>query len=146
MELYINRDPTPNTLRTPGELFVEHIFYAYTCEDPVREIPGKPVADWKIPGQTAIPRGRYRITLETSPKFGPETITINNVSGYVGIRMHGGLDETHTEGCPLAAYARNDDGTLVSGTSKIAIANLKRVIKEALSRRNFTEEVWITVK
>jgi hypothetical protein len=41
-------------------------FGATLGEDEIREIPGRPVAEWKVHGKTAIPAGRYRITLEAS--------------------------------------------------------------------------------
>lgn len=142
MELYLTRvKKLPE--RTFGELYVEFVFYCHILEDTVREIIGQPVEQWKIPKKTAIPAGRYRVTLENSPKFGPETITINGVKGYAYIRMHGGNDEDDTEGCPLTGYAIDEHG-IVAGLSKPAMVNLKRVIKEAIVTRG--EEVWINVK
>ena len=49
-----------------------------------------------------------------------------------------------TEGCLLVGYEQHPDGTI--STSRIAINNLKRIIKEAITRRNNSEEVWITIR
>ena len=38
-------------------------FSCFTLEDPVREQAGRPVAEWKIAGETAIPAGAALIAL-----------------------------------------------------------------------------------
>lgn len=111
--------------RTPGELYADGQHFAYTCEDTIR--------DEKIPGVTAIPCGRYRVTLEYSPKYGPDTLTINNVPGFTGIRIHSGNTETDTEGCLLVGQSLRPDGTIAGGTSRPAVADLKALVKAALS-------------
>lgn len=143
MELYLNRTDKRET-RTNGDLYCEFVFLMHTLEDAVREVAGKPVSDWKVSGKTAIPSGRYRITLESSPKFGPETITINNVPGFSYIRMHSGNTEEDSEGCPILGYELDGIGRIVPGTTRSAVMNLKRVIKEAMITRN--EQVWITIR
>ena len=94
----------------------------YVCdilEDVVREVPGVPVEQWKIKGETAIPAGRYKISLETSTRFGPDTLTLENVPGFQYIRIHGGNTSKDTEGCLLPG-AR-------SGTAKVAFSQLSLV-------------------
>lgn len=120
------------TNRTPGDVYVDGRFAVYSLEDPVREVEGQPVSAWKIAGDTAIGRGRYRVTLENSPRFGPETITINGVEGFSFIRAHGGLDETATEGCCLLGVAVAADGKIPPGMSAPGVSILKRIIREAL--------------
>jgi hypothetical protein len=134
MELVLQRLKDPFPTRTPGELFVNGVFFGYTVEDEIREIPGRPVAEWKIPKKTAIPSGRYELTLEKSPKYGPETMTINGVEGFDFIRLHGGNDEDDTEGCPLGGYVLTADCTIAGGFSKPMIENLKRNVREAIKR------------
>jgi hypothetical protein len=70
-------------------------------EDTLREIPGMPVSQWKVPGKTAIPAGIYELTLENSNRFGPDTLTVNRVEGFTGVRCHGGNTAADTEGCLL---------------------------------------------
>ena len=129
--------------RTPGEVFVNDIFYCNSVEDVVREVEGQPVESWKIENATAIPRGTYRITLENSPKFGPDTITFNDVEGSSFIRAHGGNDEGDTEGCVLVGYGLTDAGKIPPGFSAPALKNLKRVIKTAIASG---DEVWWTIQ
>lgn len=139
MMLTLQRTSTPGQAHTFGVLSAEVCF---TLEDQVREIPGKPVAEWKVPGQTAIPAGRYRVTLEDSPRFGPDTITLHKVQGFDYIRVHGGNDVDDTEGCPLTGLELTDTG-IKGGTSLPALRMLKALVKAAIQER---QEVWIQVK
>lgn len=118
---------------TFGKLFADDTFLCYTLEDPVREIEGQPVATWKIKGKTAIPQGTYRITLETSARFGPETLTVNAVPGFEGVRMHAGNTQADTEGCPLLGMAINAQG-LTGGTSRPAVTLVKNTVMTGLAR------------
>jgi hypothetical protein len=75
--------------------------FGYTLEDAVREGP-------KIPGETAIPAGRYKVILSPSPAFKgkilPELLA---VPGFAGIRIHGGNTPADTKGCILVAKYRD---------------------------------------
>ena len=99
MKITIQRAPSHGGA-TIGKLSIDGIMACYTLEDEVREVPGQPVSEWKIKGATAIPAGEYRVTLEDSGRFGPDTLTINNVPGFQYIRMHAGNTSADTEGCP----------------------------------------------
>lgn len=77
-------------------------------EDPVRTLVDlnndgdfNDEGEGKIYGQTAIPSGRYIVTVSMSPKLGRRLPMIHGVYGYVGIRIHGGENQYWTEGCPL---------------------------------------------
>lgn len=126
--------------RTFGELLDEqgeHL--VHTLEDKVREIADEPVANWKIKGETAIPAGRYRVTLEDSSHFGPDTLTINDVEAYEAIRMHGGNTERDTAGCPLLGMNRSAMG--ISNCAP-AVEKVKALVREQIDSGN---EVWINV-
>lgn len=145
MEIFCKRHPTVKDT-TKGLLFIEghDDLFCYTLEDAIREREGTPVEQWKIQGKTAIPGGRYRVTFEHSPKFGPETLTLNGVKGYTTIRVHAGNDDAVTEGCPLVGFGWIDDpngdgGNIAGGTSKPALAQLKEIIRAAMERG---EQVW----
>ena len=97
-----------------GELGAHLVF---TLEDTVREITGKPVESWKVPGATAIPAGRYRVTLENSARFGAETLTLNDVPGFTSIRMHAGNTVVDTAGCPLLGMELDKHGIVVQARS-----------------------------
>ncbi|CAB4134757.1 hypothetical protein UFOVP275_11 [uncultured Caudovirales phage] len=138
MNIIIQREPS-NSKNTHGELMHNGDTLCYTLEDVVREVPSVPVAEWKVKGATAIPAGRYRVTLELSTRFGPDTLTINDVDGFDKIRMHGGNTETDTEGCPLLGYVRTESGIRNCAP---AVSLVKELVRDAL---NQGEEVWIEV-
>lgn len=98
---------------TWGDLYIDGTYFCCTLEDAVRERPFVPVEEWKVKEQTAIPSGIYRMELQDSPHFGPDTPTLLAVPGYDHIRIHGGTTERDTEGCVLVG-SRQDrlDGTL----------------------------------
>ena len=73
---------------TLGRLFVDGKQYGYTCEDKDRQLEDSPGA--KIAGQTAIPRGLYRLTLSFSNRFQKVMPLIKDVPGFDGVRIHGG--------------------------------------------------------
>lgn len=64
-------------------------------EDQVRS------AGEKIPGKTAIPAGRYRVTLEYSPHFKRELPLLHDVPNFTGILIHAGNTNEDTRGCLL---------------------------------------------
>jgi hypothetical protein len=121
-------------------LYIDGVKTCHTLEDAVREIQGKPVSQWKIKGVTAIPSGTYKVTLENSPRFGADTITLHNVEGFTFIRVHAGNSETDTEGCILLGM---DVRTAGIANSRPAVAIVKGRIAEALNRK---ESVSITIE
>ncbi len=124
--------------RTFGELSTDGQFLAFTLEDALREVPDQPVEAWKIKGATAIPSTdfagrRYRVTLENSPRFGPDTLSVAPVPGFAAIRMHAGNTERDTEGCPLLGLQITEAG-IVGGTSRPAVELVKGRVRAALQR------------
>lgn len=140
MELTLHRVRFYDT-RTTGQLYVDGDYFCFTLEDKMREVAGQPVATWKVQNETAIPVGKYKVTLENSPRFGIDTLTVNNVPGYSGIRMHPGNTEGDTDGCLILGYKITDQGLIVPGTTRTAVADLKQKVKEGLA----SGEVWITI-
>lgn len=123
---------------TAGKLYADGTWICNTLEDEVREIEGKPVSEWKIRKETAIPRGRYEVKLTRSPRFGRILPEIVNVPGFTGIRIHRGNKVEHTEGCPLVGMVDGNDRDAWAGNSttaerllidriNIALVNGKRV-------------------
>lgn len=131
MKLTLNRRPSVGGA-TIGELLEDGARLCFTLEDEIRERVGEPVANWKIRGATAIPAGEYRVTLEMSPRFGPDTLTINNVPGFVGVRMHAGNTDRDTDGCPLLGL-RVTENSIVGGTSAPAVGLVKARVRAALA-------------
>ena len=140
MRLTLNRRPSLGGA-TIGELLEDGVRLCYVLEDEIREVVGEPVGNWKVKGATAIPAGEYRITLEHSPRFGPDTLTVNNVPGFSGVRMHAGNTSDHTEGCPLLGL-RVTETSIVGGTSAPAVALVKARVRAAL---NAGQHVLLTI-
>ncbi len=130
MKLTLQRDEAQEN-RTFGRMLAEDGHrLCYVLEDAVREVAGKPVDDWKIHGKTAIPAGEYRVSLENSPRFGPDTLTVHDVPGFSGVRMHAGNTEADTEGCPLLGMEVTPTG-IMGGTSRPAVALIKQIVQQA---------------
>lgn len=143
MENLIRRSPTVNEA-TFGQWFVDGAVECYTLEDAIREVPGEPVHLWKIDGKTAIPSGRYRLTIEDSPGYGPDTITVNDVPGFKHIRVHSGEDHEDTKGCPLVGdhvykAAGKISGGLAHGVKKRLAAKIKAAIERG-------EAAWLVIE
>lgn len=149
MELNLYRRSTVQT-RTPGDLYVDGAYLCHTVEDIVRDrdmdsdgdIDSKDVEQFKVYGETAIPAGRYRLVLENSPKYGPDTLTIKDVPGFVGIRIHPGNTEKDTQGCLILGDDFAADYTIAPGTSRPAVARLKSIISPVIISG---VDVWITI-
>lgn len=131
MELTLLRfDCTPT--RTIGRLSIDGVFECFTLEDPVREGP-------KIPGETAIPAGRYEVVLDFSQRFQRQTLHLLAVPGFTGIRVHGGVNAADTAGCILVGQNRDVDSIV---HSQLALGALQPKVAAVLARG---QRVWITI-
>lgn len=89
-----------------GKLYIDGSYECHTLEDPVREIEGVDVVDWKIAGRTAIPYGTYNVVITMSNRFKRPLPLLENVPGFTGIRIHLGNTAENTEGCILVGKDR----------------------------------------
>jgi Family of unknown function (DUF5675) len=116
---------------TIGSLTIDGAFEAWTCEDPVREVAGQPVPQWKIGGATAIPRGTYAIDITYSPHFKMPLPLFLKVPGFEGVRIHSGNTPADTEGCLLVGQDRLGKSI---GKSRLAFAALFAKLTSAKAR------------
>lgn len=143
LELEVRRNPEFTKDYTAGQLYIDGEFFFYTLEDEVREVPGKPVKEWKQYGITAIPRGRYRVILTESKKFGRLLPELLNVEGYVAIRIHALNTAQQSEGCIGVGLSDGNSKDAWLGNSRKAEGQLIKIINEAI---NGGRQVWITLE
>ena len=127
--------------RTLGILTVksgcdEVVYHCNTLEDPVRK-PGV-----KIPGQTAIPAGCYRVVIDHSPKYDKDMLHILDVLGFEGIRIHAGNTPADTSGCMLVGGGFDKERNLKGGTSRPALLRLFALVRQAIFEG---EKVWCDI-
>jgi hypothetical protein len=135
MRWIILRGPTDVDKGTQGEMFIDGAYRCFSLEPPVREIPGVPVEQWKIAGRgkTAIPSGTYELTFVNSPRFGPDTIRVNNVPGFDGVDIHGGTTMFDSEGCVMVGDVDNWDTGEIAGAQRDGVlTGLKDTLREGL--------------
>lgn len=125
---------------TIGTLAINGEPACYTLEDQVREIEGAPVGEWKVYGQTAIPRGTYTVIITESARFKRPLPLLLNVPGFEGIRIHPGNTAADTDGCILVGYT---EAPGFIGRSRDAFARVFALISAA---RSAGETVTITIE
>ena len=139
---------------TIGRLFVDGELFCNTLEDTDRGLDQKHplniIRNKKIPNQTAIPTGKYEITLNVvSPRFSKYEYYMDvcdgklprllNVPGYDGILLHVGSTAENSSGCILVGYNKIK-GKLTEG--KMVFAKLYDLMKAAKDRG---EEITIEI-
>lgn len=82
---------------TIGRLSVDGRYLCDTLEDRVRDL----ARERKIPGETAIPEGTYKVVVNISPKFKRMLPRLLNVPHFEGILIHRGNTAGDSAGCIL---------------------------------------------
>ena len=86
---------------TIGELTIDGKFECYTLEDVERYV--------KIKGETAIPKGTYKVIINQSNSFKRLLPLLIGVPNFEGVRIHAGNSNHDTEGCILVGQNRSVD-------------------------------------
>ena len=116
---------------TIGRLFIDGERFCDTLEDPQRPV--------KIAGRTGIPSGTYNVVLSNSFRFKKVLPEIQNVPGFVGVRIHAGNTAEDTEGCILVGF-NTEKGRLTK--SREAFYSLMELLHGAKARK---EEITLEV-
>lgn len=131
---------------TIGELTiagVEHV--CFTLEDKDRRLTQtdsiSAIKQIKVPGETAIPYGRYEVIMTYSNRFKQTMPLLLGVPGFEGIRIHSGNTDDHTEGCILCGLEKDIPNNRII-KSKAAIAQVYMLLTETLK----VEKVFISVE
>lgn len=81
---------------TIGKMYLNGEYFCDTLEDAIRPV--------KIPNETAIPAGIYKVEVTYSPRFKRNLPLLVDVPNYTGIRIHNGSNKDHTSGCILVGF------------------------------------------
>lgn len=139
---------------TIGRLFIDGEFFCNTLEDTDRglssEMTAEQIRKVKIQSKTAIPTGRYQITLAVqSPRFKDKKAyrfcegylpRLQAVKGYAGVLIH------------IGNYPKDTDGCILVGENKIkgAVVNstvwFERLYKILKAVDDAGREIWITIR
>lgn len=133
MELEIKRHNSTDQ-STAGELYINGVFACYTLEDVVRPE--------KIPGQTAIPSGKYRVEVNWSNRFQKFMPILLNVPNFTGVRIHSGNTAADTEGCILVGLARAVETPNFLGDSRRAY---DQVFPQIAAAHDRGEDIFLTI-
>ena len=119
-----------------GQMYLDGALIGQTLEDPDRHLED---GGEKTYGDTAIPRGRYRVILTFSHRFQKLMPEILGVHQFTGVRIHGGNTTVDTLGCPLLGLVRTD-----TGIAKCHAPNARLIdALDYAAERN--EPVWLVV-
>ncbi len=119
---------------TIGEMFINGKHVCYTMEDEYRKV--------KVPGETRIPAGKYKIKLKTDSskngkylklfgKMHKGMLWLQDVPGFLGILIHIGNTEKDSEGCILVGTEKYESDAKI-GNSTAAYQSIYPVISDAI--------------
>lgn len=131
---------------TIGRLFIDGKYFCDTLEDPVRQLDS---ADDKIYSKTAIPTGKYKISMSiVSPKYsirksynwcGGRLPRLIDVPFFEGILIHSGNTPDHTAGCILVGENK------IKGQVINSMNTLKNLWVKLNVADEVGEEIWINI-
>jgi hypothetical protein len=120
---------------TLGELSIDGKFECFSLEDKVRP-PGE-----KVPGETAIPAGTYKVVIDKSDRFKRLMPHLLGVPMFTGVRIHSGNTDEDTEGCILVGSTIVNDDFV--GNSKVTFDQLFIKLKSTF---DLGEEIQISIE
>lgn len=156
MELALHRRYNGSNY-TIGSLLVDGLYFCDTLEDKNRNLSStmslEEINKIKVKGETAIPYGTYKVTLNVkSPKYSnfdkykyvaftkgyiPRLI---NVPGFEGILIHAGNQDKDTDGCVLVGENKVK-GQVIN--SQATWVKLYKLMQTAIAKG---EDISITIK
>lgn len=119
----------PKATYTIGILYIDGVRFCETCEDTDRGLKQNDslsvIKKKKVYGETAIPKGTYKILMNTvSPKYANVTFykklcggkmpRLQNVPGFEGILIHPGNSALDSYGCILVGRNKVKGGLIQS--------------------------------
>ena len=135
MQIELKRDLVQDGHLTFGKFYLDGVLACEVLEPPVRELDGVLVTNWKVRGDTAIPRGRYRVIINHSHQLNTDTPLLLNVPGFEGVRI----------------FTSGFDGWITVGVERVSRGLLHRreafreLLQDIHDALNSGEQVWVTV-
>ena len=125
---------------TIGKMYIDGQYLCDTVEDCDRglkqSMTSQQIAVQKVYGKTAIPTGRYKVTLTFSNKFKRVLPLVNDVIGFLGIRIHAGNTADDSLGC------------IIVGENKIkgGVINSRTTMERLMAKLRGQMEIYITIE
>jgi hypothetical protein len=110
-----------------GELLVNGVWECFTLEDAERPV--------KIKGETAIPKGTYRVIINESNRFKRLLPLLIDVPNFEGVRIHSGNSNHDTEGCILVGQTRN----------KNYIGQSRKAFEKLFKKMQVAKDITLTI-
>ena len=139
MEILVKR-LYKNSAYTIGKMYIDGQYLCDTVEDCDRglkqSMTPQQIAVQKVYGKTAIPEGRYKVTLTFSNKFKRVLPLVNDVIGFLGIRIHAGNTAEDSLGC------------IIVGENKIkgGVINSRTTMERLMAKLRGQMEIYITIE
>ena len=139
MEILVKR-LYKNSAYTIGKMYIDGQYLCDTVEDCDRglkqSMTSQQIAVQKVYGKTAIPTGRYKVTLTFSNKFKRVLPLVNDVIGFLGIRIHAGNTADDSLGC------------IIVGENKIkgGVVNSKVTLERLMAKLTGQTNILLTVE
>ena len=139
MEILVKR-LYKNSAYTIGKMYIDGQYLCDTVEDCDRglkqSMTSQQIAVKKVYGKTAIPAGRYKVTLTFSSKFKRVLPLVNDVIGFLGIRIHSGNTAEDSLGC------------IIVGENKIkgGVINSRTTMERLMAKLRGQMEIYITIE
>lgn len=122
---------------TIGALYIDNRLQCFVLEDEKREV--------KIKSETRIPRGLYKLRLQTSGTlhsryskifpFHKGMLHVQNVPNFEGIMIHVGNTDEDTAGCLLVGTGHVVGQNMISN-SRQAYSELYKIVSSALLKND----------
>lgn len=109
---------------TIGKMYLNGEYFCDTLEDAIRPV--------KIPNETAIPAGTYKVEVTYSPRFKRNLPLLVDVPNYTGIRIHNGSNKDHTSGCILVGFNTSKGKLTDSRKTSDQLTNLLESLSEPI--------------
>jgi hypothetical protein len=125
---------------TIGKMYINGEYFCDTVEDTDRglsqNMKNSTIEAKKMYGKTAIPIGRYKVTLTYSNKFGKTLPLLKDVLGFSGVRIHSGNTAEDSLGC------------IIVGDNKIkgGVINSRVTMERLMAKLRGQTEIYISIE